>query len=321
MNNINDIFNVLSFMYKKTLKNNKSEYDKKELKNLLIKNNLLTEYYSKNIETQKNLDINYFNELKSKISNLKNSIEICQRLLNNFLIFKTFRGEGFIRVPNDLDIIIDENSYENCKEKFFKEGFILKDEILEEGSYGLYKENFLKIHVHTEISWCEKKFVSNEFLFSNKQKVKFHDKIIEIPSKESEFLITLAHGNFEPMHLMISEIVYLYSMINDINFDVILKEAKKNNWFKTLGRNLGALNCLHQKIYGDKINVLNQFNTKFEDVFLNYNAPFTYNRLHLIKSVFETKIFSYVFKRLPKVIKHSFYMNTFNYIDPPEKQN
>ena len=103
----------------KTLKNNKSEYDKKELKNLLIKNNLLTEYYSKNIETQKNLDINYFNELKSKISNLKNSIEICQRLLNNFLIFKTFRGEGFIRVPNDLDIIIDENSYENCKEKFF----------------------------------------------------------------------------------------------------------------------------------------------------------------------------------------------------------
>jgi hypothetical protein len=319
MSNINYIYDILSFMYKRSLKNNIKEFNNKNLKRLLVKNNLLSEYIFKNTNTKFDIKIDYIVKLKQKINNLKNSIIICDKLIKNYLIFKTYRGDNFIRVPNDLDIIIPNSQYEICKKKFIKLGFIIKDEILEERSYGLHKKNYLKIHVHTEISWCEKKFVSNKFLFSKTQNVKFHGKRINIPSKEAEFLITLAHSNFEPLHLMISEIVYLYSMMNDININKIYNEAKENNWEKTLSKILGALNDLHYKIYGEKLKKLNNFNSKFEDVFLSYKTPYTYKRLHLIKSVIEVKIFNYVLRKIPKVIEHSLKMNTFNYLNSPEK--
>ena len=319
MNNFNYIFDILSFVYKKPQKKNSSDFDEKNLKDILIRNNLLTEYYFKNKDCKLELDQNYNKKLKSKIISLKNSIDICEQHIDNFLIFKTYRGNNFLRVPNDLDIIINKNDYEICKNKFLKKGFEIKDEIIEEGSYGLHKENFLKIHVHTEISWCEKKFVSNDFLFENPQKVKFHDKSIKIPNMEAEFLITIAHGNFEPLHLMISEIVYLYSMIKYVDINKIYHHAKENNWDKTLKRNLGALNDLHNKIYGDKIDKLNKFDSNFKDVFLNYHPPYTYKRFHLIKSVIETRIFKYVIGKVPKVLEHIFKMNTFNYLKPPEK--
>ena len=108
-------------------------------------------------------------------------------------------------------------------------------------------------------------------------------------------------------------------MIKYIDINKIYHHAKKNNWDKTLRRNLGALNDLHNKIYGEKIDKLSKYNTNFKDVFLNYHPPYTYKRLHLIKSVIETRIFKYVLRKVPKVLEHIFKMNTFNYLKPPEK--
>ena len=106
MSNINYIYDILSFMYKRSLKNNIKEFNNKNLKRLLVKNNLLSEYIFKNTNTKFDIKIDYIVKLKQKINNLKNSIIICDKLIKNYLIFKTYRGDNFIRVPNDLDIII-----------------------------------------------------------------------------------------------------------------------------------------------------------------------------------------------------------------------
>ena len=319
MNITNFIFNHLSFIYKKPKNICVNNFNDEELTNLLIKNNLFADYAFKNKKVLNKLDSNYISKLKIKINLLKNSIKICNDLMEDFLIFKTYRGNNFTRIPNDLDIIVPHKKYNFYKQKFLKKKFLIKDEIIEEGSYGLHKKNFLKIHIHSQISWCEKKFISNNFLFSSTQNVEFHQMNIKIPNKEAEFLIILAHSNFEPLHLMISEIVYLYSMIEDIELDKVLLEAKKYNWNITLEKVLGALNDLHYYIYGKKIKKLNKFKTKFEDVFINKNSPYVYKRLHLIKSVNETKIHKYVLKKIFKVIWHSIKMNTFNFINSPEK--
>ena len=41
------------------------------------------------------LDQNYNKKLKSKIISLKNLIDICEQHIDNFLIFKTYRGNNF----------------------------------------------------------------------------------------------------------------------------------------------------------------------------------------------------------------------------------
>ena len=55
-----------------------------------------------------------------------------------------------------------------------------------------------------------------------------------MPSDNAEYLVNIAHANFEPLQLNLTEMLYLKSLIKKIDENKVVSQAKKYNWSNTL---------------------------------------------------------------------------------------
>lgn len=249
------------------------------------------------------------------IVEVRKSLNDIETYLPQGLIFKTFRGKDFIRIPNDIDVLTKD--FDRDLRKFTKAGFRITDHDRREGSAQLIRGDRRKIHIHSRISWAWEEFLDEEVIFDSPRSEIFNGQEIMIPNITADVLIHLAHMNFEPLNMVYSELLYLFTIIPKMNFDLALNQAKKYRWENTVLRTLKIINSLHYYLYGRRLtNKITFKELDFEDIAFPYCFP----RPHLVLSVLEKRLFLYPLTRIPKVIKIFLSGDTYSgYISPAER--
>lgn len=231
---------------------------------------------------------------------IENTILFLNNCLDNYLLIKTYRG--YARIPNDIDILVDdfETSLNRLKDKGFQVVDFLKD--IQEAT--LIHNELYKVHLHAKISWGGgAAFMDKNLLFKNPRITSFNGIKVKIPNFDADFLMHIAHMNFEPLHFTLSELLYLYKIAPEINWDIQFAQSEKYHWFNSFKRTLIIFDKIYHTLYSDSCPfILLKLGHKPSQNLDFIILPKTFSRMHLIKSCFERKLFVYVLNKWMKVL-------------------
>ncbi len=230
------------------------------------------------------------------------------------LIYKTFRAHH--RIPNDIDILV-----RNLRQavNFLKlTGMTLHEYSSHEAV--LITDKKIRIQLHSKVSWANSSFLDNELIREKTRTVSFDGVAIRIPNIEADFLIHLAHINFEPLHFTLSDFLYLCKIAPLINWNVVINQARKYHWERTFNHSMVLLDGLHHSLYLDIC--------PFEGLRLEHRAerkgnislPKSLPKRHIINAFIEKKLFLYTIRRMIKVSRILFSGDTYTpFYLPPER--
>lgn len=294
------------------------EVDIRKLINIALENNLLVIINDSlmlifrerlNLDERRFLASTKEKELKQSFI-IKNTLNFLNYRLKGHLLLKTYRG--YNRFPNDLDILVKDL---NLSVKILL-NFGFKLLILEEDEAVLIKEGYYRIHLHNKVTWCNKRFMDPFFIINHPRTVLFHNSKVKIPNYNSDFLIHLAHINYEPLHLLMSEMLYLFMIYPKTDYLLLFNQASKYSWGRSFLRTMILLNSLHFLIYNKKMD--KRLNIQ-ENIILKF--PLSLPPSHIIKSFLEKMVIIYPLLRLGKVLKILIKSDSFtDFIEPPEKR-
>jgi len=230
-----------------------------------------------------------------QLHQIKRSIDEVQQHIKGHVIFKTYRGENFPRIGNDIDVLVRNEKLNSIKKEFIARGYRAEFDDQKEKGVVLLKEGQKKIHLQGAITWCWREYLDEELIYRNPREVMYNGQKITIPNINVDFLSHLAHMNFEPLLITYSELLYLFKLIPKVDFDIILEQARKYNWQKTFFRTLNIIDSFHSILYGksvcDKV--------KFKRVEINRVVfPYLFSRKHLILTAIEKRLFFYPLTRI-----------------------
>ncbi len=311
-------------LYKKTLLEQVSfsDIDCNKFIQIALKNNILL--YCADILARSDLlgksDKAGFAEIVSKgkeeLGQISKSIDAVEKFVPEYIIFKTYRGQDFQRIGNDVDVLIKEGELERIKNIFKNEGYALDNDDAKEKSVGLLFPGQKKIHLQGAITWCWTSFLDEDLLYGKTREVIYNGRKIRIPGYDADFLIFLAHMNFEPLCFTYSELLYLFTLIPEVDSRVFIEQTKKYRWHGTALRTLGLMNGMHEALYGHPIAIKLKL-PKIQVSTLDF--PYTFSRKHLVEMCIEKRLFVYPLSRLMKVAEFFFTKNASRYLDSPER--
>lgn len=253
---------------------------------------------------------------EKNIAKVRRTLEEIKKHLPNCIIFKTFRGTNFIRIPTDIDVLT--KTFKSDINKFIGFGYKTSGYLPKEGSIHLLRDDMWKIHLHNDISWAWDHFFNLDFIFQNPRTEVLNGQEVTIPNITADVLIHLAHMNFEPLNIVLAELLYLFTIIPNMDFHLALKQTEKYRWKKTFLRTLNLINNFHYYFYGEVLTKEIDFNRieLEKPVF-----PYCFSRTHLILSVLEKQLFIYPLTRIFKVLNILFCGDTFTkYISPADRE-
>ncbi len=311
-------------LYKKTKWQNveANEVDIGFFVKLASKNNLLF-YVSKQIlnapllteENRKRFQ-KIVSDGEIKLAKVKKSLKEINEHLPKSLIFKTYRGTSFIRIPSDIDVLA--KNFQDSIKKFISHGYYTAGYLPKEGSIHLLRDDIYKIHLHNKISWAWEDFFDNDFIYQNPRNEVFNGQEVTIPNITADVLIHLAHMNFEPLHIGLGELLYLFTIIPQMNFNKALEQADMYSWKRTFLRTLNLINNIHYFLYGKVLIKVIPFKKRELE---NIEFPYCFSRTHLILSALEKRLFIYPLTRIFKMINILITRDTYTkYISPADRE-
>ena len=179
------------------------------------------------------------------------------------------------------------------------------------------KEGRKKIHLQSKIHWCWKEYLDEELIWQNPRYVTYNGHTIPINNVNADFLIHIAHMNYEHPYFKLSELLYLFSIVPALDFDILLAQTKKYKWQNTFLRTLNLMNNIHQILYGEPLT--NKVNFKKIE-FTRLSFPLMFSRKHMIKATLEKKITYYLLARMFKISRVLLTGETCSYTVPPERK-
>jgi hypothetical protein len=271
---------------------------------------------------------NYLNQIPHyKVKWLKCFIEACDKKvkklsqvtsmivnsLDQYIIHKTYKG--FTIIPNDIDVIVPNLRDGLRRLKYYG----MKTIDVEKHQVMLMYED-VKIHLHDKISWADSTFLDDDIVYTNPRSANLWSVEVKIPNYEADFLINIAHINFELLHLNLLDFLYLCNIASQIKWEIVLEQATKYKWRRAL---------LYTILLFDEIFHLLYLGTSpFNRLKLKHNLP---KRKHIsfpvilprsliITAFLEKRPFNYLTQKIYK----SFYImitgDTYKvFYTPPEK--
>ena len=318
------LIKITEGLYKKTGLNevNIKDIDVDRFIKLALKNNILY-YCSKEIIKDPSLD----KGLRQRFENIikKADIELCQISksideikagIKGYVIFKTYRGENFPRIGNDVDVLVNSEELGPIKNYFLARGYKSENDDPKEKSVGLLKKGQKKIHLQGGITWCWQEFLDEELIYGEPRKVVYNGQEITIPNKEADLLIHIAHMNFEPLLMIYSEMLYLFKLLPSVDLDLALKQAKKYRWKNTFLRTINIINNFHCLLYDDVcVNNIEFKKASFSEI----KFPYGFSFKHLFLMCLEKRMFIYPLIKIFKIMNLLKTKDAYQYIDPPER--
>lgn len=311
-------------LYKKTLLPDikVSEINIDEFIYIALKNNVLY-YVAKKINENPSLEPDLkerFETIASKgdleLLEIKESIDEVKKHIKEYIIFKTYRGENFPRIGNDIDVLVKSKNLNSIKKQFVAMGYHTEYDDPKEKSVGLLKKGQKKIHLQGAITWCWTQYLDEDLIYHKPRSAIYNGQKINIPNVNADLLIHIAHMNFEPLLMMYSELLYLFKLIPEVDFDILLEQTQKYNWQKTFLRTLNLINNFHYILYGELCSEKIEFKkVKFSDI----TFPYTFSRKHILLACLEKRLFVYPLTRIFKVIRLFLTRDAYRYIDSSER--
>lgn len=250
-------------------------------------------------------------QLDNTISDLKRNIDI------DYIVFKTYKGKRFRRIGNDIDILVKPEKLNKLHEKLLSQGY--GDEVLfpkHERCIMVKKADQINLHIQSKVHWCGKEYLDDELIWQLPRKVEYAGHDIRTNNVNADFLIHLAHTNFEHPFFRLSELLYLYGLFGDVDFELLVKQTEKYRWEKTFIRNIALMNSIHLSLYDEPLT---------EEISLPKVAikrlafPFEFTRKHMVQAVIEKRITYYLLGRIFKLTRVLATGETCSYTQPPER--
>jgi len=134
---------------------------------------------------------------------------------------------------SNLDVLVKRENIKKVKNILKKEGYIELKNVEEPEKFLFRKFNggksVLPVHIHTVVGWGVP-FLDNEFVWKNLRPAA-DCKQCYIPSKETSFLITIAHEFYEDKFIKRESIEELKRLIEEgMNWNIILGQTKTRGW-------------------------------------------------------------------------------------------
>jgi hypothetical protein len=182
-----------------------------------------------------------------KCTQMQRALETLNRVLDDYLVIKTYYD--FPKIGSDIDILT--YNFNKAIKTFLKNKF---DLIEYRSQKVLFNIQGFKIHLHRNVTWADEKsiFIDNELLWTNPQTVILGQVEVKIPNANADFLIHLAHINFECFYITLPNIIHLYKLANNVNWDLLLRQARKHRWERTFRRSVKLLDTFHHTFYNEK---------------------------------------------------------------------
>jgi hypothetical protein len=247
-----------------------------------------------------------------KLSKITQAVTDC---LDYYIIVKTFRGYDVI--PNDIDILVPEISeaVQKLKNKF-------ETRLLD------YEPNHLmvlideqKVHLHERISWADSAFLDNELINKSPRIARLWNVDVRIPNVNADFLIYIAHIDFEPLHFTLSDLIYLSKIAPLLDWNVIFSQAEKYHWIRTLTQTMCLLDSFHHTLYG-QFCPFTKLNLPHKSCTANsMEMPKSLPRRLILNAFLEKQAFSYLTKKVTKSIQVIATGETYNNFYKPPEQN
>ncbi|MCM8770299.1 MAG: nucleotidyltransferase family protein [Candidatus Omnitrophica bacterium] len=304
------LYQISEFLYKKTRLKRiiPSQIDLQVFFAISMKNNMLYYHCEKLLRVYRQylnensiIEIdNIINKLERQIGKIKTTIIFLKNCLKDFLLIKTYRG--YPRIPNDIDILATD--FRNALNVFKKEGFEAKDVSFRYESAQLFRENYYKVHLHGKIHWANSEFFDRDFIMAQPRDIEFLGIKAKVPSFDADFLMHVAHINFESLHITLSDLFYLYSISKEINWEKQLFQVKKYNWKRAFINTLKIMDGLYHRLYSD-VCPFTYFDFGHKALKSDFDLimPKTLPRLYLLNNLFEKRLFLYALLKLPKSLK------------------
>lgn len=183
-------------------------------------------------------------EGEKRLEQMEDVLRILNKTLDNYLLIKTYRA--YPRIPNDIDVLSPDLHFSIKKLK--NEGLKLMEYTDQDAVLLLGKT---KVHLHKVISWAKPGtlFFDPEITSTGSRTVKMGQVEAQIPSFNAELLIYLAHICYEPLHATLSDLLYIYKIAFNVNWDIVSEQAIKHNWGRTLRNIIVVLDNLYHSIY------------------------------------------------------------------------
>jgi len=283
-----------------------------------ISKKLLTEYMDKLDKKLLSLIKIIVKRGDAKFECIQHTLQWLKSYLNDdYLLFKTYRRH--VRIGNDVDVLVH-----NFKKVVRK--LKTKIELVDYSAYerkAVFIKNGVKIHLHGNISWTKKgtTFLDKELVWDNPRTVSIGRVHVKIPNVNAELLIYLAHLNYENLYITLSDLLYIYELARYVDWSIILKQASKHHWEKTLRYSICLLDMIHHTIYSGPCPFL-EWSLKHQ----GFNSPKLISfpkplpRIHIILAFIEKKLLTWVLcNRVLKSIKILVSGNTYrSFHVPPE---
>jgi hypothetical protein len=236
-------------------------------------------------------------EADRNAAKIRRTLTLIRTILPDALLLKTYRG--YDRVPNDMDILVGD--WEDSVAKLKESGFRQSETDPKNMECIFTKSTYWKIHLHGTVSWCDRNFFDDLIIFKEVRTVTYFGVHVKIPGFTADFLVHLAHMNFEPLHMLLSELLYLYSIGSKVDYGLLLAQSKKYRWKKTLLRTLAIMDFIHAELFG-----ANFFSPRVKLQSCSGSSlafPYIFSKSHIIRAFLEKGIVLYPLRRMPKTIK------------------
>lgn len=254
----------------------------------------------------------------SEIQEIQRSIKSLTKLVPNALIFKTYMGENYKRIGNDIDALVDYNELYKIEDLLFDQGYkTVVNFPKHEQCIMVERSGEKKLHIQSKVHWCWKEYLDPELIWKDPRPVIHNQEEFLTNNVNADFLIHIAHMNFEHPYFKLSELLYLFSLVPEIDLDLVLEQAQKYNWKKTLLRSINLMNNIHVVLYGHRL----IDNIAFKELyFKELSFPVMFPRTHMVLAVIEKRITYYLLGRVIKIIQVLLTGETAVYTDPPERK-
>jgi hypothetical protein len=252
-------------------------------------------------------------QCETLLSDLHNTGAVLDSCLDDYILHKTYRG--YSRIPSDIDTLVPD--LDAASDKLQSRGMKIKE--YEGHAIMLVDNNGVKVHLHKEIFWANSIFFDKEFIFRNFRTVNIWGLHAKIPGYTADFLIHLAHINFEPLHFTLSDFLYLCKIAPFVNWETLLRQVEKYNWEQSFMHTLSLICKYERALYAPPhpFDSITKKHVSKNDAVIVF--PKNLPRTMIVLGFFEKKAFSYLLSKLSKAVQILATGDTYqSYYQPPE---
>ncbi len=270
-----------------------------ELVRLALRNNVLYYFAKEMTLDHTRISPDVFHLLKRLIElcgeeaeKIRVAIEILEDSFDDYVLIKTCKG--FSRIPDDLDVYTPDfdRAFNRLKSKI---KLLDYDAQLKEAVFG--GNGIGQIHLHSKLMWSDAVFIDKELLSANPNRATFHGSEVNVPSNEAELIINLAHVNYEKFGVDMTDLLHVYRLSGSVDWEIVREQTAKYHWKKTFERTIRLLDEVHRNVYAIPSPFSDLFDGDHNGSATSFELPIPFPRTHVIKSLIERRVVTYILKK------------------------